>query len=212
MRNYIGIDGKSYSSIEELAKANREVKSNPIYVREMRRRSLVNIPGEITREDWQKLLRLHGEQKELQEANVKQTVVEPVNYVSQFEKEKKVEEKIKEKPEAKEPSKDKAEKKPVEEGECPTEKKKYASYMSEERRKLLKRANAKKMEFDLTEEQITSLLEKKCHFCSAKSETLITVGNKFDYPNARPVCGTCKRVHDVLGDEMQEYIDRLVEK
>jgi hypothetical protein len=210
MRNYIGINGIKYSSIEELTKANREVKNNPIYIKEMRRRALVNIPGEITREDWQKLLKIYGENKELEEANVKTTRVEPVNYMDQFEKESKKEEKPVEKKEPEKNAEPKAEAKPVKEEEV-VEKKKYASYMSDERRKLLKRANAKKMEFDLTEEQVSSLLEKKCHFCSTKSETLITVGDKFDYPNARPVCGTCKRVHDVLGDEMQEYVDRLIQ-
>jgi hypothetical protein len=88
-------------------------------------------------------------------------------------------------------------------------KKKYSFSISPVHKSILKSANRNGILFELTGEQIESLLEKKCHFCSTKSETLITVGEKFDYPNARPVCGTCKRVHDVLGDEMQGYVDRF---
>jgi hypothetical protein len=203
MRNYIGIDGKSYSSIDELSKANREVKNNPIYLKEMRRRAVANIPGDISREDWQKLLKLHGEHQELQASNVKQTVVEPVNYVDKFEKEKPVEKK--------EEKEVKKEVKPEVVEETPEEKKKYSFNISERHKSLVRSANAKGIPFELSGEQIDSILERRCHFCSTKSETLITVGEKFDYPNARPVCGTCKRVHDVLGDEMQEYVDRLIQ-
>jgi hypothetical protein len=190
---YIGLDDHEYATIAELTEANRKVKEHPLYLKEMRRRSVANIPGSITREEWKKLWT--------------STYLEPF---------KKVPDEVQEKPEKigsgilhiKEMEKKSAN---ADVKEVVSVKKKYASNMSDERRRLLKRANAKKMEFDLTEEQVSSLLEKKCYFCRVKSETLITVGSKFDYPSSRAVCGTCKRVHDLLGDEMQEYIDRLIQ-
>ncbi len=52
---YIGLDDQEYSTLEELTAANKKVKEHPLYVKEMRRRSIANIPGSITREEWQKL-------------------------------------------------------------------------------------------------------------------------------------------------------------
>jgi uncharacterized protein (UPF0218 family) len=197
---YIGLDGHEYATVADLTDANKKVKEHPLYLKEMRRRAVANIPGAITREEWQKLWT--------------STYLEPlkkepglhVNYETQEKKIEKARKKSKFETQVEEALKKSEEKKSAK-----ADKRKYSMLLPEEYRRLLKRANAKKMEFDLTEEQVSSLLEKKCHFCGVDSETIITVGNKFDYPNARPVCGTCKRVHDVLGDEMQEYVDRLIQ-
>jgi uncharacterized protein YacL (UPF0231 family) len=201
---YIGLDGHEYATVADLTDANKKVKEHPLYLKEMRRRAVANIPGAITREEWQKLWT-----STYLESFKKHDAVLPENkgihkvaeeFSEKVRKKSKFETQVEE-----------ALKKSEEKKSAKADKRKYSMLLPEEYRRLLKRANAKKMEFDLTEEQVSSLLEKKCHFCGVDSETIITVGNKFDYPNARPVCGTCKRVHDVLGDEMQEYVDRLIQ-
>jgi hypothetical protein len=204
---YIGLDGHEYATVADLTEANKKVKEHPLYLKEMRRRAVANIPGAITREEWQKLWT--------------STYLEPfkkepglhVNYEAQEKKIEKVRKKSKFETQVEEALKKSEEKKSAKADvkEVAPDKKKYSFTISHVHKSILKRANRAGIPFELNADQIDSLLEKKCHFCSTKSETLITVGEKFDYPNARPVCGACKRVHDVLGDEMQEYVDRLIQ-
>jgi hypothetical protein len=183
---YIGLDGYEYATVAELAEANRKVKEHPLYIKEMKRRAVANIPGAITREEWEKLRT--------------STYLEPF---------KKGPDEVQEKPEK--IGSGILHIKEMEKKSAKADKKKYSFSISQVHKSILKSANRNGIPFELTGEQIDSLLEKKCHFCSVKSETLITVGNRFDYASSRPVCGACKKVHDVLGDEMQEYIDRLIQ-
>lgn len=163
---YIGLDGKEYSSIDEVTKANREVKAHPLYVKEMNRRRVANIPGEITREQWVRILG----STEVKKVNSE------VNEV---------------KPEVK--------------------KNGYKFQISGLHRSLLKSANRRGIPFDLNGEQIDSLLEKKCYYCGKKSETVITLGDRFEYKECQGVCGTCGEVHDLLGAGMTPWLDSIIE-
>lgn len=167
MRTYIGLDGKSYSSIDEVMKVNKEIRTHPLYIKEMNRRRVANIPGEITRDQWAVLI--GGGPVDPVVVEKEETVV------------------LRKAP------------------------KKYQFQISDMHRSLLKSANRKGLKFELTQDQIDSLLEKKCYFCGHKSETIIIVGDRFDYESSRGVCGTCKKVHDLLGDEMHEYLDRFMQ-
>jgi 2-oxoglutarate dehydrogenase complex dehydrogenase (E1) component-like enzyme len=189
MRNYIGLDGNEYATIAALTEANRKVKEHPLYLKEMKRRAIANIPGSITREEWHAIKKIEEQKQEKFE-----------EVLDKWEKEKSDREEVIVNP------KSTAEKKSTD-----VDKKKYSFNISQKHKSLVRSANARGMEFDLSSDQIDSLLEKKCYFCRTDSETLITVDKRFDYTSARPVCGTCKKVYDVLGDEMQEYIDRLVQ-
>lgn len=162
---YIGLDGKEYSSIDEVTKANREVKAHPLYVKEMNRRRVANIPGEITREQWVRILG--------------STEVKKVN--SEVNEVK------------------------------PEVKKTYKFQISGLHRSLLKSANRRGIPFDLNGEQIDSLLEKKCYYCGKKSETVITLGDRFEYKECQGVCGTCGEVHDLLGAGMTPWLDSIIE-
>lgn len=162
---YIGLDGKEYSSIDEVTKANREVKAHPLYVKEMNRRRVANIPGEITREQWVRILG--------------STEVKKVN--SEINEVK------------------------------PEVKKTYKFQISGLHRSLLKSANRRGIPFDLNGEQIDSLLEKKCYYCGKQSETVITLGDRFEYKECQGVCGTCGEVHDLLGAGMTPWLDSIID-
>ena len=88
--------------------------------------------------------------------------------------------------------------------------KKYTFSISPLHKSLVRKSNAKGLAFELTGDQIESLLEKKCHFYGVESVTLITVGKKFDYSSSKGVCGECKGVHDLLGEGMGDYLGRFV--
>lgn len=178
----IAIDGTECTSISELAERNKMIKESPLYVKEMRRRAVCNIPGEITRDQWQDLVKVALPKNE---EEVKKRVKERDSV-------KKVEVQI-----------------PTPE-EAFEKEKKYTFNISPLHKNLLKSANRKGLAFELTGDQIESLLEKKCHFCGIESVTLITTGKKFDYASSKGVCGECKSVHDLLGEGMSDYLDRFV--
>lgn len=183
---YIGLDGKEYSSIDEVTKANREVKAHPLYVKEMNRRRVANIPGEITRQQWamiigERLADLVPMEKALRKS-VEEAVKDP-QFVKDME--------------------DLIEGKAV--------KKTYKFQISGLHRSLLKSANRRGIPFDLNGEQIDSLLEKKCYYCGKKSETVITLGDRFEYKECQGVCGTCGEVHDLLGPGMTPWLDSIIE-
>lgn len=214
MRNYIGIDGKSYDSIDELAKANRETKAHPLYVKEMKRRGMMNIAGEISRDEWQRILKDSGEEVKIQQ--------QP-SYVDRFESEKAsvrtvTPEEIKEgMKKVLRKSVDEAGKDPqfvkdmddLMEGKAV--KRSYKFQISEDHAKLSRKANSRGIPFELNGEQIESLMEKKCYFCGGKSDTVITFGEKFDYKESKGVCGTCGEVHDLLGARMTPWLDSIIE-
>jgi hypothetical protein len=187
---YIGLDGKEYSSIDEVTRANREVRAHPLYVREMRRRAVINRPGEITREEWRKILTDAGEiskeTEELMEKALRKSVDEAVKD-PRFVKD----------------AKDLVEGKVV--------KKTYNFQISGLHRSILKSANRRGIPFELNGEQIESLMEKKCHFCGSKSETVITLGEKYEYKDSKGVCVTCGEVHDLLGARMTPWLDSIIE-
>jgi len=179
----IAIDGTECTSISELAERNKMIKESPLYVKEMRRRAVCNIPGDITRDQWRELIKsvLPKDEEEVKKRikerdSVKKIETQnPMTPEEAFEKEKK-----------------------------------YTFNISPLHKNLLKSANRKGLPFELTGEQIESLLEKKCHFCGIESVTLITLGKKFDYASSKGVCQECKSVHDLLGEGMGDYLDRFV--
>ena len=178
---YIGLDGKEYSSIDEVTKANREVKAHPLYVKEMNRRRVTNVPGEITRDQWAIIIGKRPVDPVVIEKAVDKATKDP-QFVKDLE--------------------DLIEGSPV--------KRAYKFSIPDTYKSVMKSAAKKGIPFDLDVLQVESLMEKKCYFCGYESEKIVTLGKRFDYKDSKAVCGTCKKVYDLLGDETHEYLDRFM--
>lgn len=146
----------------------------------------MNIPGEITREQWAMIIGKRPVDPTIMEKELRKSVDEAVKdprFVKDMEY--------------------------LMEGKAV--KKTYKFQISGLHRSLLKSANRRGIPFDLNGEQIDSILEKKCYYCGKKSETIITLGERFEYKCCQGVCGTCGEVYDLLGAGMAPWLDSIIE-